>query len=259
MLTDTNYRSCQKIAEDLNKTYNQTHCTKQTVKVASAKYCDVLKLEEIDGAFKEAKRTYGHDVDIFYNNAAINKKEPLISLSSEPSKSLDAFEETMQVNVESFLANIHYASKVMSKNNSSDKQQGGGGGGGGCILCTGSTTGLLGDMVPSAYSVSKATVIALVRAAAADLARHGVRVNAISPHRVVAPSLDLDENALRQIFPRASDKELDEMRKKYTINRVVTDDDVADAAVYLASDASKGVTGHNLVLDGMFPLMPCYC
>jgi len=149
-----------------------------------------------------------------------------------------AFENTMAANFQSVLDSINLASAVMKSQNPK----------GGCILLRSSTMGLLGDVVPSAYSISQAAAISVIRAKAAELAVHGVRVNAISQHA------NVHKRVLKSIFPHAEDDHLEHMIKKYMMARTAGNDDVANAAVYLASEYGKSLTGNNLILNGEFAL-----
>lgn len=197
-------------------------------------HCDVRNPSNILDAVNEAKRFYNQDVDIFYNNAGVeNLYRPYSSID------MNSFKNAMAVNVESVIASINHAGDVMRKNKS-----------GGCILCTGSAVGALGDVMPSWYSISKAAVVGVVRTAAAELGKQGVRVNVISPNDVVA---NFDAHVLKQIFHKPSVTQLDDMKKRYKDNKV-SDDDVANAAVFLASKDGKRINGQNFVLNGEFTL-----
>ncbi|XP_039778608.1 short-chain dehydrogenase reductase ATA1-like [Panicum virgatum] len=149
-------------------------------------------------------------LDIFYNNTEFNHVSALLSDSK-------AFENTMAANFQSVLDSINLASAVMKSQNPK----------GGCILLRSSTMGLLGDLVPSAYSISQAAAIGVIRAKAAELAVHGVRVNAISQHA------NVHKRVLKSIFPHAEDDHLEHMINKYIMTKMATEEDVADAAVYL--------------------------
>jgi NAD(P)-dependent dehydrogenase (short-subunit alcohol dehydrogenase family) len=166
-------------------------------------------------------------LDVFYANAGISGTHWLISDTS-----VEEFQETLRVNlIGPFLA-IKYASPEMTRQ------------GKGSIICTASVAGIRSGAGPVAYSASKAGVINLVQVAANQLRGTGVRVNAICPGLIetgmTKPMFD---------YARSTGKE-HRVGQLNALVRAGRPDEIASAALFLASDDASYVTGHALTVDG---------
>lgn len=117
--------------------------------------------------------------------------------------------------------------------------------GGGCVILVASLTGVLGYPGLAAYSGTKGALISLARAMAIDHAREGIRVNAISPGTIDSPMLH--EFVAQQKDPARTRAAFDEVQPR---GRVGTIEEVANAAVFLASDQASLINGGNICLDG---------
>jgi len=95
------------------------------------------------------------------------------------------------------------------------------------------------------YSASKAALTALARGAAIELAARGVRVNAVKPGPITTPILDKTG-----LSPEAFEAFVQDTTERIPLGRFGSADDVAHAALYLASDDAAFVTGHELTVDG---------
>ena len=166
-------------------------------------------------------------LDIFFANAGISG-----GLASIAEQTADDWAEILRVNlIGPFLA-IKYAGPEIAKR------------GGGSIVCTASVAGIRSGAGGAAYSASKAGVINLVQTAAQQLSGSGVRVNAICPGLI-----ETGMTAMIYEMARSSGQE-DRIGELNPTNRGGEPDEIAQAALFLASDASSYVNGTALVVDG---------
>jgi NAD(P)-dependent dehydrogenase (short-subunit alcohol dehydrogenase family) len=187
---------------------------------------DAGRDEDVRGLIDLAVREHG-GLDVLFANAGISG-----GLASIFEQSAEDWQEILRVNlIGPFLA-IKHAAPVMKQ------------GGGGSIICTASVAGLRAGAGGPAYSASKAGVINLVQVSATQLAGSGIRVNAICP--------GLIETGMTKPFydlARAKGME-DRLGHLNPLKRGGEPDEIARAALFLASDEASYVNGHALVVDG---------
>ncbi|CAM8961398.1 unnamed protein product [Rhodiola kirilowii] len=186
--------------------------------------CDVTNESDVANAVDVAVRTYGK-LDVMFNNAGIaDDIKPSILEST-----VDDFFKVVKVNLVGPFLGTKHAARVMIPAKS------------GSIITTGSVCSVMGGSETHAYTSSKHGVVGLVRNAAVELGRHGIRVNCVSPSLVLTKltrrQFGVDEESIGKVYSGLK-------------GVVLTAEDVAEAALFLASDASRYVTGANLMVDG---------
>ncbi|XP_038895162.1 secoisolariciresinol dehydrogenase-like [Benincasa hispida] len=195
-------------------------------------HCDVTKEKDVENAVDSALSDYGK-LDIMFNNAAILGAPKFNILENESSD----FQKVLNVNLLGAFLGTKHAARVMIP------------AGRGSIITTGSVISSIGGIGPHACTSSKHGVVGLMKNAAVDLGRYGIRVNCVSPYGV-------HTKMTRELFKVKDGDEIPSLYWNLKCGEdVVKEEDVAEAALYLASDASKYVSGHNLVVDGGFTVV----
>jgi NAD(P)-dependent dehydrogenase (short-subunit alcohol dehydrogenase family) len=185
---------------------------------------DVSAEADVMALVKRAVDTFG-GLDIMFNNAGIGGAVgPLEEIKVED------WDRTQAVCLRGVFLGIKHSVPEMRKR------------GGGAIVSTASIAGVWGYPGLHAYSAAKAGVVNLTRSAALEFAADGIRVNCIAPGGVSTPI----------VYGGMANKDAVEsmLVKAQPIPRAGQPEDIAQAALYLASDASSFVTGHTLVVDG---------
>jgi NAD(P)-dependent dehydrogenase (short-subunit alcohol dehydrogenase family) len=188
--------------------------------------CDVTRAEDCQNVILQSERELGR-IDILFNSAGIIHRASVVDTSEEE------WDRVMAVNVKSIFLFGKYVVPHMVEN------------GGGVIINVASGWGLVGGRKAAAYCASKGAVVLLTKAMALDHGGQNIRVNCICPGDTDTPLLREEAQQLglkpEAFFAEAADRPL---------KRIGQPEDIAQAALYLASDASAFVTGTTLVVDG---------
>jgi NAD(P)-dependent dehydrogenase (short-subunit alcohol dehydrogenase family) len=163
-------------------------------------------------------------LDVLANIAGVG------STTSAPDTPVEVWDDVFAVNARgTFLCCKHAIPSMIAR-------------GGGAIVNMASVAGMVGLPNRAAYCASKGAVISLTRALAIDHVRDGIRVNAVCPGTVDSPWV-------RRLVEDVGES-LDALRARQPMGRLGTTDEIAEAVLYLASDAAAFVTGTALVIDG---------
>ncbi|KAJ0495077.1 putative oxidoreductase [Helianthus annuus] len=190
-------------------------------------HCDVAVESDIEHVVNATIAKYGK-LDIMVNNAGITDEPKLSILDNDKSD----FERVIGVNLTGVFLGTKHAARVMIPNCK------------GSIITIGSVASITGGGTSHAYTSSKHGVVGLAKNAAAELGKYQIRVNCISPY--VIPTViacqffNIDDTS--SVYSNLKGKTLEAK-------------DVANATLFLASDESGYISGHNLVVDGGYSVL----
>lgn len=185
--------------------------------------CDVSKKEEIDNLFSAALEKFGQ-LDILVNNAGIFPFTSFLEMTEAD------WDKVLDINLKSVFWCSQAAAKIMKE--------------GGKIISIASIAAFVGFEGLTHYCASKGGISAMTRAMALELASKKINVNAIAPGAIDTPGASAGAN---------------EEARKQTIavipwQRMGLPEDIANAAVFLASDKSDYITGQTIIVDGGYTL-----
>ncbi|KAF3330847.1 zerumbone synthase-like protein [Carex littledalei] len=201
-------------------------------------HCDVSKEDDVSKAVDFTVETFG-TLDILVNNAGITGHKVLDIREVD----FREFKKVFEINVDGVFLGMKHAARVMIPR------------GKGSIISLASVASVIGGMGPHGYTGSKHAVVGLTKSVAAELGKHGIRVNCVSPYAIPTglsmahlPESERTEDAVKDFLAFVGSH-----ANLKGINLGVGD--VAEAVLFLASDEARYVSGLNLTVDGGFSVV----
>src|SRR3989442_795135 len=190
---------------------------------AAYRHADVGSLADLEAAVAFARERFG-GLDVMHNNAAMSGGGYVAEIEPE------VWEQSLRV----MLTGVFYGTRaaipaLLAR-------------GGGSIISTSSVEGFFGEMMAAPYCTAKAGIINLMRTVALEYGRRNIRANCICPGAVDTPMLGL----LAQVSSRSRA----ELAAQHAIGRILRPEEIANVALFLASDESSAITGAAIVADG---------
>ena len=209
-----NYNGSEERAKEVKQTIEENGGKDSIYK------CNVSDFEACEAMIKDIVKEHGR-LDILVNNAGITKDGLIMKMKEED------FDSVLNVNLKGTFNTIRHSARQMLRQKS------------GKIINISSVSGILGNAGQANYAASKAGVIGLTKTMARELGSRGITVNAIAPGFVDTEmtgvlSEEIRENACRQII----------------LGRFGKPEDIANVAVFLASDKADYITGQVISVDG---------
>ena len=183
---------------------------------------DICDFAAVKSAIMQVKKDKGR-IDVLVNNAGLISYEMMSMID------FDKFRRMMEVNVIALVNLLQMTARIMQRQKC------------GSIINMASMVGLKGAKGQLSYSATKGAVISVTRSAAKELAEHNIRVNALAPAMVGT-----------ERFKTVMAEKFAEKINDIPFNRLATSQDIANAALYFASDMSSYVTGQVLGIDGAY-------
>lgn len=200
---------------------------------ASFVLADMLRLADIESLIKKAVDTYGR-LDIFWHNAGIVGPDNIEDITAE------IYDKMMTVHLKAGVFGAKFAVPEMRK------------AGGGAILFTSSVAGLKQASYSMTYSLAKSGLVMLTKKLGVDLAKDNIRVNCICPGRVqTGMRPEISAQRAKALGITAEEWERKD-KQRIPMGRFITEEEVANAALFLVSDKASAITGVALPVDGGF-------
>lgn len=196
--------------------------------------CDITDPAQVDNLLKETLAAFGGRIDILVNVAG--GRGPLETPSWETTP--EQFDDVVELNMKGCFLTMRAVTPTMQKQRS------------GKIVNIGGTFGLRGRALRMAYSASKWGLRGITKAFALELGPYNVNVNNVCPGMVDGPRFRkvCEEMAKRLGIP--AEEAVRKHAEEYALKRVSTDEDVANAVLFFASDVSRQITGQDIAVDG---------
>lgn len=189
--------------------------------------CDVADDAQVEAMVNQTVATFGR-LDVAYNNAGVQN---LLAETADSTR--EDYDRVMAINLRGVWSCMKFELQQMRKQ------------GTGAIVNCSSLGGLVGGAERGIYHAAKHGVIGFTKSAALEYAARGIRINAVCPGLIWTPMAD-------QMVAAGQGEALKEMEKSVPMGRVGRPEEIADAVLWLCSDAASYVTGQSISVDGGF-------